>query len=211
MTYNLDLAAADKFMHAPGIKQDNANQRAFSKSDVAAREAKQKILYTGFVAQDVERAAKELGYDFSGVDAAKNDKDLYSLRYAEFVVPLVKAVQELSEKVQKLEAALAEKNGGDVSALTSKMPAVTGMNLSQNSPNPFSSTTTISYVLPQQYQSAKIVITNKSGNALKQVNVTGNGKKSLTFDASAFAAGTYHYALYIDGRLTGAKQMIVVR
>ena len=27
----------------------------------------------------------------------KNNKDLYGLRYAEFVVPLVKAVQELSE------------------------------------------------------------------------------------------------------------------
>ena len=38
-----------------------------------------------------------MNYDFSGVDAAKNDKDLYGLRYAEFVVPLVKAVQELSK------------------------------------------------------------------------------------------------------------------
>jgi hypothetical protein len=31
------------------------------------------------------------------------------LRYSDFVVPLVKAVQELSQKVEKLEAALAEK------------------------------------------------------------------------------------------------------
>jgi len=46
------------------------------------------------VAQDVERAAKELGYDFCGVDAPKNANDVYSLRYADFVVPLVKAVQE---------------------------------------------------------------------------------------------------------------------
>lgn len=211
VTYNLDLAAADKFLQAPGVKQENAKQREFSKSDMPAREAKQKIVYTGFIAQDVERAAKELGYDFSGVDAAKNDKDLYSLRYAEFVVPLVKAVQELSEKVEKLEAALAEKNGGDISALTAKTPAAAGTSLSQNSPNPFSSTTTISYILPQQYQSAKIIITNKSGNILKQVNVTGNGKKNLMFDASAFAAGTYHYALYVDGKLTGSKQMIAVR
>ena len=56
------------------------------------------MVYTGFVAQDVEKAARELNYDFSGVDAAKNDKDLYGLRYSEFVVPLVKAVQELSAK-----------------------------------------------------------------------------------------------------------------
>jgi hypothetical protein len=50
------------------------------------------------LAQDVEKAAKDLNYDFSGVDAPKNDKDLYALRYAEFVVPLVKAVQELSQQ-----------------------------------------------------------------------------------------------------------------
>jgi hypothetical protein len=66
------------------------------------RKQKEQILYTGFVAQDVEKAAKELNYDFSGIDAAKNDKDLYGLRYAEFVVPLVKAVQELSQQDDSL-------------------------------------------------------------------------------------------------------------
>ena len=54
---------------------------------------KEKIIQSGFIAQEVEQAAKELGYDFSGVDAPKNDKDFYGLRYAEFTVPLVKAVQ----------------------------------------------------------------------------------------------------------------------
>jgi trimeric autotransporter adhesin len=53
---------------------------------------------TGFIAQEVEAAAKSIGYDFSGVDAPKNENDMYGLRYAEFVVPLVKAVQELSSQ-----------------------------------------------------------------------------------------------------------------
>ena len=50
--------------------------------------------YTGFIAQEVEAAANKVGFNFSGVDKPKNDKDQYALRYAEFVVPLVKAVQE---------------------------------------------------------------------------------------------------------------------
>jgi len=58
---------------------------------------------TGFIAQEVEAAAKKTGFDFSGVDAPKNDKDMYGLRYAEFVVPLVKAVQELNQKNELLE------------------------------------------------------------------------------------------------------------
>ncbi len=55
---------------------------------------KYSITTTGFIAQEVEKAAKDSGFDFSGVDKPKNEKDFYGLRYAEFVVPLVKAVQE---------------------------------------------------------------------------------------------------------------------
>ena len=54
----------------------------------------EKIKFSGFLAQEVEKAAKESGYDFDGVHKPQNDHDLYSLSYAEFVVPLVKAVQE---------------------------------------------------------------------------------------------------------------------
>jgi hypothetical protein len=51
----------------------------------------EKIQFTGFLAQEVDEAARKIGYDFSGVD--KKGK-LLGLRYSEFVVPLVKAVQE---------------------------------------------------------------------------------------------------------------------
>ena len=64
----------------------------------------EKIRMSGFSAQDVYNASKSIGYDFNGVDIPK-DNGLMSLRYAEFVVPLVKAVQEqqlLIEKQQKL-------------------------------------------------------------------------------------------------------------
>ncbi|MCX6187947.1 MAG: tail fiber domain-containing protein, partial [Bacteroidetes bacterium] len=59
--------------------------------------------YTGFIAQEVEASAKKIGYEFSGVDKPKNDGDTYSLRYAEFTVPLVKAVQELSTENESLK------------------------------------------------------------------------------------------------------------
>lgn len=58
---------------------------------------------SGFVAQEVEKAAQRLGYDFSGVDAPKNEKDVYALRYSDFVVPLVKAVQEQQQQITDLK------------------------------------------------------------------------------------------------------------
>jgi trimeric autotransporter adhesin len=54
---------------------------------------------SGFLAQEVEVAARASGYDFSGV---QKSGDVYSLSYAEFVVPLVKAVQELNERNDQL-------------------------------------------------------------------------------------------------------------
>ena len=65
---------------------------------------KSSIKYSGFIAQEVEAAAKSFGYDFSGVKAPANEKDAYALRYAEFVVPLVKATQELHQKVKEQES-----------------------------------------------------------------------------------------------------------
>lgn len=54
----------------------------------------EKIKYSGFLAQEVEQAAKAANYNFSGYDVPKTSSDLYTLKYAEFVVPLVKAMQE---------------------------------------------------------------------------------------------------------------------
>ncbi|MEM6804668.1 MAG: tail fiber domain-containing protein [Bacteroidota bacterium] len=69
---------------------------------------KKGIRYSGFVAQEVEEVAKSVGYDFSGVKVPDDpDEELYGLRYAEFVVPLVKAVQELNEKIEKQDQILA--------------------------------------------------------------------------------------------------------
>jgi len=58
----------------------------------------ERVKWTGFIAQEVERAAKECGYDFSGVD---NGGKIMGLRYAQFVVPLVKAVQEQQEQIER--------------------------------------------------------------------------------------------------------------
>ena len=85
---------------------------------------KEKMIWTGFIAQDVEEAAQKSNFNFSGVDKPRNDSGVYGLRYAEFVVPLVKAVQELSvqndqlkkqnedlsKRIQRLELIMQTKN-----------------------------------------------------------------------------------------------------
>jgi hypothetical protein len=111
ITYHLNATDLDSFLHRDSGGSAAASTAASAKTGkgipavVAPNDAvkalkskalqeKEAVTYTGFVAQEVEVAAKQLGFDFSGVDAPKDSSDVYGLRYAEFVVPLVKAVQE---------------------------------------------------------------------------------------------------------------------
>ncbi|MEP6466057.1 MAG: tail fiber domain-containing protein [Parafilimonas sp.] len=229
ITYTLDATGIDNFLHAdqPQDKQISGQAKALMSKALAEKE---KVTYTGFIAQDVEKAAKSLSYDFSGVDAAKNSKDVYSLRYAEFVVPLVKAVQELSKQNDSLKQAnndLETKyenqqkeidaiklmiGAGNNSSTPGNVQAaiISSASLQQNIPNPFTNSTTISYSIPQKYSSAKIVVTDKNGAALKQFSLSsGNG--SVTINASTLSSGAYQYALYADGKMIDSKQMLLTK
>ncbi len=107
VTYNVNAQAIEEATKPPATGTRNeatgAKPNTLSAEEVSAMREKSAIKYTGFIAQEVEQAAKELNYDFSGVDAPKTDKGIYGLRYAEFVVPLVKAVQELSKENNDLK------------------------------------------------------------------------------------------------------------
>jgi len=72
-------------------------------SDYPEKYAIERIKRSGFLAQEVEQAALDSGYDFSGVTAPQGDVKYYSMAYAEFVVPLVKAVQEQQMMIENYE------------------------------------------------------------------------------------------------------------
>ncbi len=61
----------------------------------------EKIQQSGFIAQEVVQAAGESGYHFSGVTIPKNDHELYTMSYAQFVVPLVKGMQEQQAIIER--------------------------------------------------------------------------------------------------------------
>ena len=98
VTFHWDLDKLDAFMGREVLMSDEVTG--------PARMAKEAIAYTGFLAQDVESAARECGFDFSGVVEPPNEKSVYQLSYAEFVVPLVKAVQEQQKEIEDLRSAV---------------------------------------------------------------------------------------------------------
>jgi hypothetical protein len=89
--------------------------------------------------------------------------------------------------------------------------SLSAASLQQNAPNPFSTNTVINYTLPQQYNSAKMMITDKNGKILKEVTLSGSGQGSLKVDAAGLAASGYNYSLYVDGNLFASKQMVLTK
>ncbi len=109
VTYNVDAHALAAHMKED-VRYDSTGAEIHRTDplDVQARDEQARIRYTGFIAQEVEAASRSLGYDFSGVDRPATAEGLYGLRYAEFVVPLVKAVQEQQAIIEQLKARIEE-------------------------------------------------------------------------------------------------------
>jgi hypothetical protein len=105
VTYRFDVKRFNTQYSQAGTANESSNvQHALQTAyDEAAN-----IRRSGFIAQEVEKAAIASGYNFSGIIQPKTAQEHYSLSYESFVVPLVKAIQELNEKNKKLEQEILE-------------------------------------------------------------------------------------------------------
>lgn len=110
VTYKLDInkLAADLQEDMHRGADGNAILDLPSLAEVESRNEKSLQVQAGFLAQEVESAALSIGFEFSGVDVPENPDDYYGLRYAEFVVPLVKAVQEQQVIIDELKKRIIE-------------------------------------------------------------------------------------------------------
>jgi len=224
ITYTLDIDGIENKLHETQKPAGDKNfpvSSSYQNDPVFKQSMQEKaaITYSGFVAQDVEKSADSLGYDFSGVDKPKDaNQSFYGLRYGDFVVPLVRAVQELSKindslnsKMDSMQQQINELRALVLSKTQFTGSVIAGASLDQNVPNPTSNSTTIGYSLPQGVSAAQIEIVDMTGRILQIIPLSGVGRNTLTIDTSSFASGTYSYSLIIDGQLTGTKKMVSVR
>ncbi|MBK7108617.1 MAG: tail fiber domain-containing protein [Bacteroidetes bacterium] len=218
VTYHFDVTKQNKLAGLTDTMQWE------SKYDI------EKIQFTGFIAQEVEAAASYIDYDFSGVDKSG---EIMGLRYSEFVVPLVKAVQELDElnktkdviiedlqaenedikmRLEKLESLILNTSTSEV--ISTKNVTLTDVDqsaiLEQNIPNPFNGKTIIKYFVPENNSSAQIRIQNINGVEIELINVE-IGAGVVNLDASKIPSGRYSYSLIIDGKLIDTKNMILTK
>ncbi|CAN5787028.1 hypothetical protein BH10BAC2_BH10BAC2_49170 [soil metagenome] len=164
----------------------------------------------GFIAQEVEKVFPELVYN--------EDEGYKWLNYTGFAVISIKGLQELQPIVeeQKLKIATLEeriaKLESALNAISStKFPSgidASSVTLEQNQPNPFNQTTIIRYKIPSGIN-AQINIYNANGAMVRTMRAPENGQAQI--NAGDLKAGTYTYALLVDGKPLASKKMIMLK
>ncbi|MEM1122253.1 MAG: T9SS type A sorting domain-containing protein, partial [Bacteroidota bacterium] len=234
ITYQLSVSQLDKKLRT---KDGATTQRQASKADDVDQDfaesqkiyqrhlaEKEQIRYTGFSAQAVEKAAQKVDFQFSGVVQPRHDKDHYRLRYAEFVVPLVKAVQEqqtiIEQQNEKIESLTQElqtlKNLVQTIVNQSTKTAdqqiiISAATLGQNTPNPFNGSTQIPYTIPTNSQQATLYVYGLNGQLIQKIPIRQFGKGQVELQTTGLVTGIYTYSLEVDGMLVATKKMNLIK
>lgn len=116
-----------------------------------------------------------------------------------------KSIQDLQEQIDELKKVISNQQAVSIS------PLGAGATISQNIPNPFNGSTSISYYLPSNKGNAFINFYTNSGQLLKSVKLSGIGNGSIQLSMSEMPSGAYQYSLMIDGKQVGTKQMLLAK
>ena len=141
--------------------------------------------------------------------------------YTGLIPILLQSIKELQAKVNALEVSKGN-NSSFVPFAASKPIGTTEMTslnvdanivatLSQNTPNPFSETTTIAFTLPESVGEAMICIYDMNGKQLEQIVIEERGSASVKIDGYKFEAGMYLYSLIADGAVVDTKRMVLTK
>lgn len=121
-------------------------------------------------------------------------------------------VTALKEEVSALKQALADVQAQIATLKSGSLQVVTNTTTSfvlANAPNPFNGSTTIKYAYPGTASKAFLTVRDLNGKPVKRFDLKANSGSSvtLTLDGSA-TAGTYIYALEVDGKVVESKKMV---
>jgi len=130
------------------------------------------------------------------------------------LVNAVKEQQDLINKQAERIAALEEafSSIGSVDGINRSEVTLNIFDLAElgdNSPNPFTGSTNIDYIVPSDAKSATMNIIGLNGQVMKTISIDHTGEGILTVNANDIPSGTYTYNLLVDGKNIATKKMVV--
>ncbi len=119
-------------------------------------------------------------------------------------------VAQNEEEIIQLEASVAYLLSSIGKYADEVMDTSSGTQLYQNMPNPTTGSTRINYFIPEDVESASLLIFDMNGIQHKKVTITYRGLDFIDIESGELDHGTYFYVLIIDGKRTEAKRMIIL-
>ncbi len=176
-------------------------------------------IHSGFIAQEVEKAANDVGFVSSIVSTPNSSNDMYSLSYSEIVVPLVKAVQEQQKMIEELQAKVTglqetgqsafQKQNESITTLQVELANKNSVVLYQNEPNPFGNETVIRYFIPENMDGKTyVVFYDMYGKEMNSTEITTKGFGNLNVNTENLTSGIYSYSIIINDKTIDTKKMI---
>ena len=171
----------------------------------------------GFIADEVLEVFPEMVKEFVepvlGDAKALNEAKVFkSVNYIQLISILTKGIQEQQAQIEELKTLLKSTNTLVLND-NLKLPqdiANKAFTLSQNTPNPFSEKTTITYSIPTNTEKAVLAIFDMTGKLLQQYNLL-QGKNQLVINGNTLQAGMYIYSLLANGQEVVSKRMVLTK
>ena len=115
----------------------------------------------------------------------------------------------LTDIETRLDAIEACACSGTLATTTVSGEREMGARLYQNTPNPYSIETKLSFFIPIKYSVAYLKISDMNGRVLQKINIEQRGEGFIMYDRDYLASGMYFYSLYVEGVKVASKKMIV--
>jgi hypothetical protein len=164
----------------------------------------------GLIAQEVKEVFPNIVREYKTYDedGKARSETMHSINYTALIPVLIKGMQEQQNKISTLEERIAKLENA-LNAVTGKSTnSFNSSSLEQNQPNPFNRTTIIRYKIPSG-SNAQINIYDASGAIVKTMRASESGQAQV--NAGELRAGTYTYALVIDGQQVASRKMIMLQ
>lgn len=183
---------------------DTMYQKQTSNDSEFAYEPEQdnRRLHYGFMEKEVQQFFPELVY--------KDNNGTLSIDYISLIPILVdvvkrqnKTIEDLRKDIERLK--YQERGTADMT------DSREGIVLSQNQPNPFNISTSISLTLPNKINKAELVIYDMKGSLIKSYPIHKRNKVEISINANDLEPGLYFYSLFIDSQLVDTRPMICTK
>lgn len=165
----------------------------------------------GLIAQELEKEFPELvKLDSMTLTKAINYDGMIPV-LLEAIKSQQKQIVEMQAQINAVEDNCCQNNTKSASIGETDNTSLEGNlpKLYQNTPNPFSVQTRISFEVPETIQNAQLHICNMTGTLLETIQVNQRGAGSVIISGNEFKAGMYLYILVCDRSIVDTKQMLL--